>query len=328
MKSWRRSLSLGLFWAVGTLVVAEAVLRVVAWPAISWEWQLEAPQRVPDAATILVDPRLRDRASYPSDAPGWVALGDSFTAGTGVAAERAWPALLSEQVGDAVLNLGLANSGPQQHARLLEAHAWPHVRGARVVWALYANDLQDDAVMNTFAVVEGRMVPLDGRDHWIARRVATWREIPLPGFVRIRSALLRHWIHRWEQRERDVHAPVDAEAMLPRVLARVQHRVEAAGGSLTVVLIPPEGLGSSHPLDAQHRRLATVLAPWRPVVPSLRAEHYLSGERDPMPEGARHLTEAGHLAVAEAIATRIAESRFRSRHTAPSPSGRAQSTGG
>ncbi len=69
-----------------------------------------------------------------------LALGDSLTAGAGVAPEQAWPALLAQKTGWAVINGGVSGDtsaqGLQRLPRLLEEH-----HPALVLVALGGNDM-------------------------------------------------------------------------------------------------------------------------------------------------------------------------------------------
>lgn len=71
-----------------------------------------------------------------------VALGDSFTFGTGVEAEEAWPEQLSRLAGKNVVNLGTPAYGPPQYTKTLKAYGLS-LHPKLVLYAVYQNDLKD-----------------------------------------------------------------------------------------------------------------------------------------------------------------------------------------
>lgn len=71
-----------------------------------------------------------------------VALGDSFTFGTGVEVEEAWPEQLSRLAGKNVANLGVPAYGPPQYTKVLKGYGLP-MHPKLVLYALYQNDLKD-----------------------------------------------------------------------------------------------------------------------------------------------------------------------------------------
>ena len=259
------------------LLLVEAALHATGFvPELSWEWQLESRDRVPDESAILINPRfLRDSHYETGDAERvMVALGDSFTEGYPVGWNAAWPALLEAQRRDEgentrVLSFGLGNSGPEQHLRILEDHILARVQPDDILWTFYANDLGDDRTMQRFADNAGELAPLTGDDHWIHQRMVAWRGVPR--WLRKNSALLRYWIASYEDRSAQNTEP-DIEAddeRFRRVLARARSTAERAGARLHLLLIRPEltYLAESDPeawqhhwLMRDHRRLRRLLA--------------------------------------------------------------------
>ena len=239
--------SLGL---ITSILGVEFFLHLAGvWPNISWEWQLQANARAPSASSILTLPRFLQEEYYQT-ADGErviVALGDSFTEGYPVGPDAAWPALLEKSLDEAdtptrVINMGMGNTGPQQQVRILEDQLLSRIKPDDVIWALYANDLGDDLIQNTFEIENDQLKSLDGSQHWIYRRLDLWQSLPLPISVRKRSALIRILMHRWEQtlhpyRSRDLNAEQHG---LDLLLERVADRAARDGFRLWLVLIVPE----------------------------------------------------------------------------------------
>jgi hypothetical protein len=71
-----------------------------------------------------------------------VAVGDSFTFGTGVEAEEAWPEQLSRLVGKNFVNLGTPAYGHPQYTKALKAFGLS-LHPKLVLYAVYQNDLKD-----------------------------------------------------------------------------------------------------------------------------------------------------------------------------------------
>ncbi len=247
------------------------------WPNISWEWQLQANARAPSASSILTMPRFIGDNHYQTAAGERVivALGDSFTEGYPVGPDAAWPALLEKALDGAntptrVINMGMGNSGPQQQVRMLEDYALSRINPDDVIWALYANDLGDDLIQNTFEIENDQLKPLDGSEHWIYRRLELWRSLPVPTSLRKRSALIRILMHRWEQTARPRRSRnLGAEQRgLDLLLERVADRAARDGFRLWLVLIVPEA-AYLHDQDPQnwsnnwifneHKRLRKIL---------------------------------------------------------------------
>jgi len=73
--------------------------------------------------------------------PVWgVAVGDSFTFGTGVNLEETWIFHLARSLRREVLNLGVPAQGPAQYTRILKQYAFP-MRPRLAFYGFYFNDL-------------------------------------------------------------------------------------------------------------------------------------------------------------------------------------------
>ena len=308
--------SLGL---LASILGVEFLLHLAGvWPNISWEWQLQANARAPSATSILTLPRFLGDDYYRTadDERVIVALGDSFTEGYPVGPDAAWPALLEKSLDRAdtptrVINMGMGNSGPQQQVRILEDQLLPRIKPDDVIWALYANDLGDDLIQNTFEIENDQLKSLDGSKHWIYRRLELWQSLPLPISVRKRSALVRILLHRWEQtvrprRLRDLKAE---QRGLDLLLERVADRAARDGFPLWPWLIVPEArylhdqdphTWSDNWILNEHKRLREILKHYPEVLEIDFADDgrspdafFVDTSRDGAEPGDHHFNEEG-----------------------------------
>jgi len=132
------------------LLVAEGALRVASdRPVLTSEWLLEHPE-ILDAEAIFAPEAARGAPGPEGDGrPLLVTLGDSFTRGHPVARADAYPAVLVRRLvagGTPVrlLDLGLGDTGPDQHLRWLERELAAGLRPDVVVWQLCPNDVWDN----------------------------------------------------------------------------------------------------------------------------------------------------------------------------------------
>ena len=88
------------------------------------------------------------REELPLSAAQVVALGDSFTFGWGVDADRTWVKRLAALRKTPIYNLGVHDASPRQELELLKfllAGDDPAIKPRRVLWTIYeGNDLEDD----------------------------------------------------------------------------------------------------------------------------------------------------------------------------------------
>ena len=127
-------LSLALVTFSMAFALAEAILHL--WPVeLASGWLLDSDKRALDPDLIYVNP-LHTRESYyrvQSGLPTLVTLGDSFTAGYPVPLARSYPSVLQRKLARAglptnVVNLGVGDSGPDQHLGLFEHYALRYVQ--------------------------------------------------------------------------------------------------------------------------------------------------------------------------------------------------------
>jgi hypothetical protein len=146
-------------------------------------------------AAIAINSRgLRDREITPTRSPGTVRIlvvGDSFTYGSGVAAEQTYPKrierLLAERPGPRVevINAGVPGYGTFHAAAFLRAEGWSYEPDLLVLQMFPDNDLDDNLEPFGRAVVDGEL-------HARAARPAgpAWRR-QLQAAVRARSHAYR-----------------------------------------------------------------------------------------------------------------------------------------
>lgn len=126
-------------------------------------YEVASEFRVP----ITINSRgLRDREITPAKAPGTVrilVLGDSFTYGSGVAAEHTYPkrleGLLAEQAGPRVevINAGVSGYGTFHEAAFLQAEGWSYHPDLLIVQVFPDNDLDENLEPFDREVAEGTL---------------------------------------------------------------------------------------------------------------------------------------------------------------------------
>ena len=108
----------------------------------------DANRKNHDALGYVVDPELSDIDEFGFRNPegtgvvDWVAIGDSFTYGFGVASEESWPAQLADRLKSPVYNYGVGGYGIV-HYRWLFDRALERKPRAIVLALFLANDLAD-----------------------------------------------------------------------------------------------------------------------------------------------------------------------------------------
>ena len=85
------------------------------------------------------------RSTVPMAEAETFALGDSYTFGNHVNTEETWHARLAASLGEPIYNLGVTNTSPAQHVKLVEYLLENEVfRPSRILWMLFeGNDLED-----------------------------------------------------------------------------------------------------------------------------------------------------------------------------------------
>jgi hypothetical protein len=149
--TWGKALA-GAGTGLVFLLVLEGGLRVAGVPDpglydgdpnTSW-WlrpDLETQVEGPAGSFLLETNALGLRGDMPPENGEWtLALGCSTTMGWGVEAEEAWPALLSEQIGEPVINAG--QPGWSTHQALAHAGEWLELGPSRVIIGYIVRDAQ------------------------------------------------------------------------------------------------------------------------------------------------------------------------------------------
>jgi lysophospholipase L1-like esterase len=304
------------------------------------DWYLRLPEvRDPDPDLIMIRPALLEDATYGAEAGALrvLALGDSFTEGHPVGDANSYPAVLERILGQGgrivkVANLGIGDSGPDQHLRLLKLHGIPRFRPDVVLWALYANDLDDNIRLPVYDIEDGALVPLDATQHWLYRRQKIYDAIPLPNRWKRNSRILWTAMKSWEAvhrsvKERSPQRRAWAGRKLVLALREAEQLATRHGFRLLIVLITPQSMFMERAdpagakkalLSREYERLRRLvdeaglsyLEPmWRPPPPqppeTLEAPEFgvfADASRDDAHLGGRHLNEAGYRLLAQRIA--------------------------
>lgn len=88
------------------------------------------------------------RNPHPSERYDWIAVGDSFVAGSNVSDEQTWPALLSQSLGKTVYNLGVGGSGPPTYLSNY-AYFGVEMKPKIALFMIYeGNDFKEDVVLD------------------------------------------------------------------------------------------------------------------------------------------------------------------------------------
>ena len=299
----------------------------------------------------MVDPRMVTEAHYAvpdANESVIVTLGDSFTAGSPVASEDSYPRVLSRLLRDAhwpahVINMGVGNSGPDQHLRLLTDYVLPRVRPEVVVWTLYSNDVYDNVRFAAYDVQDGRLVPLDCAWHWTYVRQAVYDWLPLPHALKKRSAVVRALMKSIEAigaTQVDAEGERRAAAKLALEIQEMDRLAAEHGFMILYVLIAPQsvylaarGGGAQDWASSCSTRyfetIARILGSREDLVlidfheRNAESEVFAGADRDRNGLGDRHFNETGYRMLAEIVAERllIARNNRVRRELAPASAG-------
>lgn len=327
--------------AVAILIVEFGLHAVGYWPEITWEWQLGNPGRVLNSDVIMIRPDLLDDEYYEMDRDDAkiIALGDSFTEGYPVSKDDSFPAVLDrllreEGVAASVLNMGLGNSGPDIHLRLLQGYVLPRLEPDLLIWAFYTNDLDDNLSQSCFEARNGELIPLDGANHWTYRRSQLYDTIPLPDGLKRRSTIIRIFLKVWEaghlsQLAYGVEAQAASRARVPLALREAKRLSEVHGFEILIVHIAPQvaylneldpATWSNDPVLQQYQDLRRILRNEGHVLEIFHVEAleaarredpessppalgiFVDASRDGSIVGQHHFNEKGYRLTAEVIA--------------------------
>lgn len=317
------------------LLFSEIMLRISQpYPLLRTEWVLQHPlARVANRDMILIPPRFLDESFYRTDPTRRtvIALGDSFTEGFRVRDLDTFPAMLErmlykQELDAQVINAGIGDSGPDQHLRLLRQYLLPRLQPAILIWALYANDIEDNYTKPVYKLSGGQLAPLDSRLHWIYIRQIVDQWMPFPRWLKDHSYVYRTFMKAFESF--GTVALPDPYKNNPTAWSVEKLRLEiqtvkelAATRNFPVyfVLIAPQSvyLAKNEPERwAQHnhnKSYAALLAilkdepnfihAWFPSANP--AEIFADKNRDANAYGTRHYNEAGNRLLAELVMNRM-----------------------
>ena len=319
-----------------TLALSEAVLRLRP-VKLQHTWLLTTHIAVLNPDLIYAKPAHLDPAYYrrAENLPNVITIGDSFTASFPVRKPRKYPLQLARILAqnDApmnVIDLGLGDSGPDQHLRLFEEYALKYVRPDIVIWQLYTNDLWDNVEKQVLTIKSGRLEPQSALHNWLYWRQLMYDLTPLPMSVKYNSALYRNLL---KATEAGMRAQLPAEyarnpdgwalAKLRLELDEMERLGREHNFRTYFVVVPPQATyidgryGGGNDLEHVRKRDAMLRerVAQRPGFIDFRLQQrgaepvaeyfYSSDKRDHNRLGDRHLNRAGYRAMAEQIAARV-----------------------
>jgi hypothetical protein len=243
---------------IGTIVASDLILRSVGYlPEVDYAWMLGAnvTSRVPDDKIILTRPQFLNEQYYAIDPKREtvVTLGDSFVSGHPVARKDNYPAVLGRLLGARgrpvnLINMGIGDSGPDQHLRLFKEYVLPRLTPDMVVWSFYANDILDNLRLPVYKIENDSLVPLDAAKHWLHVRHKIYRSIPLPWTVKESSPVLRLLLRAqevWGTRRVQLLDP-NARALsgerIRLAIEEIERLARIHGFQVVYVLIAPQAL--------------------------------------------------------------------------------------
>ena len=330
------SAALVLIAVTVALIVAETSLFAFGVRApLSSEWQLASSRRVLDEQVITIDPRIatgRLIEPHLSANPIVVTLGDSFTESFPVAPEHAYPLILESLLREVfptvrVVNVGMGDTGPDQHLSLFENYVLPRIEPAVVVWQFYPNDVEENAIKPLYDIDgDGQLVRLRAEDNWLYQRQRFYDAIPLTPFLKERSQIVNLLMRQWERRlYSQVPAGRDPRKWGRDKLERAVERFEALavehGFVPLYVLVAPQSLyvgDAEHWMTKEHRLMKQRLRRFSGYLDitfkaadltraggSLAETMFVDGSRDPAIYGERHMNELGYRLMAMRIAPKV-----------------------
>lgn len=342
--------------AIGTIVASDLILRSFGYlPQVDHGWLLgeNVKSRVPDNKTILVRPQFLTDQYYAGDPTREtvVTLGDSFVEGHPVAARDSYPAVLSRLLGASgrpvnVINMGLGDSGPDQHLRLFKEHLLPRLTPAIVAWSFYSNDISDNLQQAVYDIEDESLVPVDAAKHWLHIRHNIYRSIPLPTTIKESSPVLRLLFRAqelWGKRGIELQDP-NARALsrekIRLAIEEMERLAQTLGFRVYYVLIAPQAaylrkLGpqvseqdalfwSQEYQVSEYEQLRPIVARQPQFIdawfgdPELQfcgsrfeprpwSSLFADDGRDHNPLGSRHFNEAGYHLLAEIVAACLSD---------------------
>lgn len=104
----------------------------------------DAPPGYPDVPIRLTSDANGFRNPHPSERYDWVAVGDSFVAGSHVSDDQGWTELLQQRTGKAIYNLGVSGSGPDTYLNNFAVLGVP-LKPRLALFMIYeGNDFKDE----------------------------------------------------------------------------------------------------------------------------------------------------------------------------------------
>lgn len=341
---------------IGAVIASDLALRAVGYaPQVDHEWLLGPGGnfRAPNDKLILIHPQFLTDRFYNVDTTREtiVTLGDSFTEGYPVAEVDKYPSVLRRLLGERgrdvnVINLGIGDSGPDQHLRLLKHYLLSRLTPDIVVWSFYPNDIRDNLRQAVYGIENDTLVPLDATEHWVYIRQTLYDHIPLPRTIKEGSPVLRllfRALEIWGKSHIQGNGPSEQAwgvAKIRLAIEEMERLGQAHGFQIAYVLIAPQALylKEQDPAVWEQNSHITAYKQLRPIVgrqtrfvdawfddaktQACGSEFivpealvpawstiFTDDERDENRLGDQHFNELGYLLLADVVATCLLSER-------------------
>ncbi len=336
-------LLLTILGLIVSIFIIEIGLRVFRYkPELERDFYLTSNWRVLDKETIMINPRFLKDDFYTSGDydKTIVTLGDSFTEGFPVGEGKTYPDVLKELlqiVGSRVnvINVGLGDSGTDQHLKLFTRYILPRLKPDVLIWSIYPNDVWDNMEKAVYTISDNnRLIPKDVSKSWLYRRQLIYDWFPLSASMKQESYLLNILLKSTEilkfSQIPQEYKGKSEEWGLKKILMAVEEMnrlAERHGFTVYYILIAPQALyleevdsqkWKTYPTLIQYRRIEAMLHDRVDFInarfdnPYLRFETkagntmetpdiFADGKRDRNRIGDRHFNEIGYQLLAQKV---------------------------
>jgi len=206
------NVALILLGLMAGVIAVEAALRLINYnPKISTDWQLTTSHRILDTDLIMTHSKFLNQDYYNNIHQGLtiIALGDSYTIGSGVSIDKSYPRVLKSFLSNSlrsvtVFDAGVGDTGTDQQLRLFKKFLLPNIKPDIVIWQFYRNDISNNIIYPTYKITsDNTLSPLDARYNWAYQRLHLYNLIPLPQVLKEHSYIVNALMHFYEGRKHD-----------------------------------------------------------------------------------------------------------------------------
>ena len=334
-----------LFFSVFfTLLLIEFILqRFYITPTISSEHVLGSEFHQINKDTIVDYKHFHDSSYYESITNKdikIVALGDSFTWGFPVNFKDTYPSVLESLFNSksiAVLNMGLGDSGPDQHLKVFQKYVLSEIKPDIVIWQFYPNDTWDNLSYPLYSISDsGNLKELDTTNNWLYKREVVYKKFSFLGDFREKSLIIRWFLSFIEKKLKYNEIPQETKDWTIWGRDKIAKEIKimnqlAVENNFEVyfILIAPQSLYDStfdneYWSIKEYHKLYKILSLQKNFIDidftnnnidnitnknilkiatnSAKVENiFLDETRDPNPYGDRHFNELGYALMAELI---------------------------